>query len=57
MWVYKAGIRRIHKANMDNVEIITIRAEPISLLVFYLVKELNHPTMSMFWGYIGRLEI
>ena len=45
------------RRKMDNVAIITTGKEPSSLLASAQGKELHHPSMSMIWGYGGRLDI
>ena len=50
-------MRRTHGENRDNAAIITIGADLSSILAYDLCKELHHPTMSMIWGYGGRLYI
>ena len=57
MWTAKVGMRSTHEDNSYNVEIITIGTEPSSLLDSAMGKGLRHPTISMLWGYIGRLKI
>ena len=47
--------RQTHEANRDKVAITNIGTDPSSLLASTMGKELHHTTLSMLWGYGGRL--